>query len=277
MKQFFVALTLLFSLPCFSDTSFVFVVCSYNNEQWIEKNLDSLFSQTYANYRVIYVNDCSTDSTDTAVKNYLAEHNIPENKFLYLHTAQRNYKLHNFYNALHDYCENNEVIVEIDGDDWLANEHVLEILNTLYSTQTIWMTYGGFVSWPQPFKRLKAHAISYEIIKNNNFREFHRKGYIFIALRSFYASLFKMIKKEDLILEDGTFFKEGSDIATMIPMFEMAGERFYQVTDPVYVYNTGTGIHDHQKNKQGQNIISNLVLNKKKYTRLDALPNHSTT
>jgi len=41
------------------EKSMVVIIPSYNNESYCEKNLTSVFSQQYENYRVIYIDDCS--------------------------------------------------------------------------------------------------------------------------------------------------------------------------------------------------------------------------
>src|SRR3990170_5070953 len=41
----------------------VIVIPSYNNGEWCLRNLISAFSQNYTNYRIIYIDDCSTDNT----------------------------------------------------------------------------------------------------------------------------------------------------------------------------------------------------------------------
>ena len=42
---------------------FVVIVPSYNNSEWVERNLRSIFEQKYDNFRVIYIDDASTDGT----------------------------------------------------------------------------------------------------------------------------------------------------------------------------------------------------------------------
>lgn len=43
----------------------------YNSEQFIEKTIKSVLNQTYANWEMIVVDDCSTDSGPDIVKEYL--------------------------------------------------------------------------------------------------------------------------------------------------------------------------------------------------------------
>jgi len=67
---------LFFSIVSNNETPLVILICSYNNEPWIEKNLDSVFCQQYENFRVIIVDDASTDKTLQKYKEYIHNHNL---------------------------------------------------------------------------------------------------------------------------------------------------------------------------------------------------------
>ena len=45
------------------DLHFKIIVPVYNAEKWISKNIESIQAQDYTNYKVIIVDDCSTDDT----------------------------------------------------------------------------------------------------------------------------------------------------------------------------------------------------------------------
>ena len=49
---------------------------SYNTAQYIEKTIKSVLDQTYTNWELLIVDDCSTDNTDEVVKNYLTDKRI---------------------------------------------------------------------------------------------------------------------------------------------------------------------------------------------------------
>src|SRR5690348_10732521 len=51
----------------------VVVIPSYNNKEWYQRNLDSVFSQDYKNFRIIYIDDASPDGTGSLVKAYIRE------------------------------------------------------------------------------------------------------------------------------------------------------------------------------------------------------------
>ncbi|WP_353845132.1 sugar transferase [Ruminococcus sp.] len=52
------------------------IMPSYNTAQYIEKTIKSVLNQTYTNWELIIVDDCSTDNTDDVVKNYLSDKRI---------------------------------------------------------------------------------------------------------------------------------------------------------------------------------------------------------
>ena len=69
-----------------NNKKFVFIVPSYNNEQWIERNMLSMFNQTYTKWRMIYINDSSTDSTHQLFTQLTGGY---KNKITYVLTCKR--------------------------------------------------------------------------------------------------------------------------------------------------------------------------------------------
>lgn len=52
------------------------IMPSYNTGKFIEKSVESVLSQTYENWELIIVDDCSTDNTDDVLKPYLSDARI---------------------------------------------------------------------------------------------------------------------------------------------------------------------------------------------------------
>jgi glycosyltransferase involved in cell wall biosynthesis len=207
----------------------VVVVCSYNNASRYKKNLDSIFSQKYSNYRVIYTDDCSPDGTGKLVSEYIKKHSV-EDKITLIQNENRMYQLYNMWSAIHS-CQDHEIIMIVDGDDYLAHDMVMQRINYEYQTKDILLTYGQF-------KHLRSGKIGFcknfptRIIESKSYR----KGpWISSHLRTFYAGLFKQIQQEDLMRED-KFFQASADQATMIPMLEMADGRVSFIKDILYIY-----------------------------------------
>lgn len=219
------------------NKNFVCIVTSFNNKNngVYQKNLDSIFSQTYQHYRVIYVDDASTDGNYEAVQQYIAEHHV-ENKVTLLHTTQRVGTHKNIWDAAHT-CDPHEIIVIVDGDDWLYDETVLDYLNQIYQDPGIWITYGQFMYWPSN-KRGYVEEIPEYVIDHNSFRQYK---WIVSHLRTFYAGLYQKIHYKDMLMKDGTFIKRAGDVAIMLPMLEMAGQHSAFINKILYVYNGYTG------------------------------------
>ncbi len=247
------------------DKRFVIVICSYNNSEWIKKNLDSVFRQTYKNWRIIYTDDQSTDNTYSFAHAYSHAMNL-HGKVKLIHNKNRKKALANLYHAIH-LCKPNEIVVVLDGDDFLANNNVLAYLNDVYQDPNIWLTYGQFEEYPSGNKGWCV-AMPDEVIANNAFRDFtHGPSH----LRTFYAGLFHKIKKEDL-LYNGDFFAMTYDLAIMYPMIEMARLGHFKFIDEILLtYNTVNSLNDHKVDANLQGQLAQIIRKKDRYEALQAL------
>ena len=249
--------------------NFVIVIPSYNNEKWCKQNLQSVLSQNYSHFRVIYTDDCSSDGTSDLVEEYLAQ-NDPDNKVCFIKNSVRQGALHNLYTMIH-MTNDDDIIVTLDGDDWFPDKDVLTRLNAIYSSGEIWLTYGQFQMHPSR-ARGWASPMPDHIIKNNAFRDFQ---HLPTHLRTFYSWLFKQIKLEDLFYQE-TFYPMTWDMAIMYPMIEMAGERHKFVPEIMYIYNEGNIISDHCVNKPLQAHLAHIIRKKDRYKRLIEKPCNTT-
>lgn len=219
------------------EKPFVLVIASYNNEKYYKGNLDSIFSQEYQNYRVIYIDDASTDQTYSCVKNYIAEKGM-QDKVTLIHNEVNRKALHNLYTAIHS-CNNEEIVVIVDGDDRLTNPLVLSDLNRYYQNDVVWMTYGQYIRYPD-YQIGMCAPVKKSTLKEAKVR-FGKWQYS--HLRTFYAGLFKRIKLEDLMYED-EIFQVTYDLAIMYPMLEMAREHAFFTPEVSYEYNYETPLTD---------------------------------
>jgi glycosyltransferase involved in cell wall biosynthesis len=239
------------------------IIPSYNNRQWYERNLCSVLAQDYHHFRVIYVDDCSSDGTGDLVAKFIADHH--SNHLIHLiRNPVRLGALHNLYNTIHT-CTDYEIVVVLDGDDWLAHNRVLKKLNDVYSNPARWMTYGQYLSWPDNLVGC-SREIPSDIINRNSFREYE---WCTSHLRSFYAWLFKLIKVEDLKDSRGAFYQMVSDQAIMFPMLEMSGHRARFINEVLYIYNAENPINDHKVDRELQRNLETEIRALKPYARLD--------
>jgi glycosyltransferase involved in cell wall biosynthesis len=243
---------------------FVVVIASYNNAQWYKGNLDSVFSQEYDNYRVIYIDDCSPDNTGALVRQYIDDHEQAE-RITLICNKERKRALCNLYTAIMS-CDDDEIIVLLDGDDKFYYPGVLRYLNTVYADPNVWLTYGQFTRYPSNTTGFNK-PIPFEVIQNNSFRSYHPGP---SHLRTFYTKLFKLIDVEDLKFE-GDFFAMTYDLAMMMPMMEMAGFHHKFIPDILYVYNEGNPINDHKVSEELQLKCDRIIRSRSPYQKLTNL------
>lgn len=245
---------------------FAILITSYNNAEWYKANLSSVFDQDYDNYRVIYVDDASDDGTAELVEKYIAERG-QQHRCTLIKNKHRVRALANIYNAVHQ-CEDDEIVFNFDGDDWLAHNQVFAMINEIYQDPQVWITYGQFKNWPTE-QMGYCKPLPDEVVQKQLYRQ---KWWAPGQLRTFYAWLFKKIHLKDLLFEgpyfQGQFFPANSDLAIYYPMMEMAGHRHKFISEVIYIRNVQTPLNDFKANKDVQVLGSALIRAKKKYPLL---------
>jgi len=236
-----------------SEKKFVVCIASYNNEKYYLRNLESVFGQKYSNYRVIYVDDCSKDPTYDLVSDYISKNNLGKKIDLRRRGSNQG-AMKNYYQMIHS-CEDDEIIVMVDGDDWFAHKNVLERLNRAYSHPDVWVTYGRYETFPDkwlcPFR-----AVDKSYLRKGTHR---KKSFRWNHLRTFYASLFKKIPKDRFLDKKNQFFKVGWDVPIMLNLIDLSTDHVYYISEVLYCYNVETPINDHKLYRKEQARVDREV------------------
>lgn len=208
--------------------SFAVFIYGYNNGAFVEKTLRSVFSQAYDAYRVIYVDDASSDGSFEAASDaiYLSGQML---RVTAVRNEERLGQLANLVRAAES-CRKDEIIVVLNGEDWLAHEWVLSTLNQYYADSDLWLTYGQYCEYPT-YKRGSARKV-----RKNEWDKLREAPFVAGHLKTFYAGLFQKVSVEHLT-QHGSFFPAAFDLAVMLPMLEMAQEHFQFLPDVLYVAN----------------------------------------
>lgn len=246
------------------EKSIVIIIPSYNNKEWYHLNLDSILTQQYDNFRVIYFDDASTDGTGSLVTYYLLKHDL-KHKVTFVQNQERVGALANIYFAVTQ-CKPTDIIVLVDGDDWLYHESVLQVVNKLYANPDIWLTYGQYITYPDG-TGYGADPLPTWVFDHHYYRDY---PWVTTHLRSFYAGLFHKVKREDLLYE-GKFYPVAWDLAFMFPMLEMSGPHSHFYPGVLYVYNVQNPLNDIKQHKEFQARLEAYIRTKQRYGRLDAL------
>jgi hypothetical protein len=124
-----------------------------------------------------------------------------------------------------------DVILIVDGDDWLYDKNVLSYLNGVYQDKDVWLTYGQFTS-------LSGRMENYcrPLTDTKTYRRYGK--WTTSHPKTMKRWLWKKIKDYDLRDKNGNYFKRFEDISYMYPAVEMAGLKHIRcISKILYVYN----------------------------------------
>ena len=247
---------------------FKVIVPFYNVEKWIKVCIRSIKAQDYKDFQCVLLDDMSTDSTAKIVREEIG--NDP--RFTFVEVQEKAFALKNIYDgiALSNPAPE-DVIVTLDGDDWLSRRDVLTVLNQVYSTSDCRMTYGSYAEYPSGKKGKFAKKIPEEWIAHKQLRVAPWQA---SHLRTFKYDLWNRIDVKDLQDASGTFYRMAWDLAFMFPMLEMAGQSSVHIGDPLYVYNMSNPLNDHKIDNGLQIKTENEIRQKTPY---DAIPMNEGT
>ena len=107
-----------------SDISII--ICNYNNQSYLKRCLNSIYSQTVNSnkYKVIFVDDASTDSSLSLVSKYLKKRNFT------LVKNKKNLGLIKSCNKALERCRT-KYFVRVDSDDYVSNLFVSKFLKEI--------------------------------------------------------------------------------------------------------------------------------------------------
>ena len=110
------------------------VIPSYNNVDhdrfmW---NIESILQQDYTNYRIVVVDDASSDNTSQALGKHLKWRNISQDKVILVKSTQNLKPMGSIFYGSQKYCKLGEIQYVVDGDDELIGRQVFKVMNAVY-------------------------------------------------------------------------------------------------------------------------------------------------
>jgi glycosyltransferase involved in cell wall biosynthesis len=244
-------------------TQFKLVINCGPCEPFIQQCLHSVRSQTYTAWEAhVTVDACMDNTLSQAIR---AGGHDP--RITIAHNSVRRYVTHNLVAAIrHSDAAPEDVIVILDGDDWFATDHALQIIVDAYKSPDCWMTYGSWISnvmgkngkygglWP-PYPPETT--------------DFRHNRWLGTAVRTWKKWLWDHINDRDLRDDSGEYLRVSEDQAVMLPLLEMAGTaRARHIAAPLMVYNKTT--HYATARTMGGEIVRNshLLESRPSYRRL---------
>jgi glycosyltransferase involved in cell wall biosynthesis len=236
----------------------VILTTTYNCENYVERSLMSIMSQRYDDFKCYITDDLSTDNTVTKVKKFIEK----DDRFVLIENKTKMYQPGNYDQVIRgNYDVNDEdICVEVDGDDWLPDSKVFERVVNHYSDSNVWLANGSFKYHDGRMGFAQPHT---------NFENIRQKTFTLTHMRTWKAFLWKKIKPEDLKDKNGQYWCVAGDLSFMFPMVEMSGPSHYKFMNEInYIYNEGNPLNDHKVNMNKVTEIVNEIRMKKIYEKL---------
>ena len=238
---------------------YIFVTVCYNFDKWIGKCIKSAINQKYKNWEMYVIDDNSSDNSVSVAEKAAGD----DPRIKIIKNAQNMCGVYNktINFVKHAKPNDEDVIVTLDGDDYLLHENVLDSLNKIYSNG-YWLTYGGCThDGSQKFPEGWDTPVNWHTsLRNQRFCLIHLKSHKFF--------LAKNIKNKDLCYRNGQMFKYSDDVIMYIPMAEMSGQkRCFYINDKLYFYNTheNCDFQDKQRVDHINNVIQNDLTRRPQY------------
>lgn len=243
---------------------YIVIVTVRNGAKWIGRCLESIRTQTVRNFECIVVDDCSTDKTGEIAEHFGdPEGGLDDDRFFVQRNTVRRFQAYNTVQAARTYATRPEdVVMLIDGDDWLMNDRAFEVIRAAYKAGA-WMTYGCLIESAGDPTRFGYYP--QKIARESRFRE-----HVWCATppRTFKRFLLDELKDEDFMVE-GKWPEMAGDVCVYMPIMELAAERTVGIREPIYVYNTETPDNEHKIDPYETTRIRDLLLQRPPKKRLE--------
>lgn len=212
-----------------NDKLFTFIVITHDSEESIKQNFLSLINQDYPSFRIVYIDKGSTDGTVEILQKMIDEKNVHE-KVTLLARNKEHEVFESYYNSIHQ-CDDQDVIIHLYGNDWLASNDVLQCLNKIYAKPDVWLTYGQYVDYASYEKGLYNPTPK----KMNYKKKVARAPWINAPLKTFYAGLFKKsgVNKET---SEYYFLSIKSELNLLAPVAEISKAHVQFIPTILYIH-----------------------------------------
>jgi glycosyltransferase involved in cell wall biosynthesis len=222
---------------------FVIVIYAKNCKDTYLNNLESIFSQIYKRYRVIYINDNSSDNTHDKVKEFVNENGILNMKII--NNKQSLGLMQSRFEAYNS-CFSEEVCVFINGHDSFTDLDTLSYLNKVFHEIKILAFFGGkesdinnIVNIDNPIYKLL------DITEKNMNRETYD---YFPELQAVSVNVLKYIGNEHVIDQNGNFYNFNEDYFLFSQVIELIKRNYFINQHRILYYSENNNIFEMQDN-----------------------------
>jgi glycosyltransferase involved in cell wall biosynthesis len=185
-----------------------------------------------------------------------------DDRFVLIRNREKRYQGGNYDLICRDTVGINDedIMVEVDGDDWLPDRNVFQRVVDTYNGGDVWIANGQF-KYKNGAQGFTQPVTDFDNIRKGAFTASH--------LRTWKIFLWRAIPSTDLRDPAGNWWSAACDLIFMWDMLEMAGPDHYKfMTEVNYVYNDGNPFNEHKQYMGYINTMNEFAKNKAPRKRL---------
>jgi len=225
----------------------------WNAENYIQKHILSVAQQEYNNYIHVLIDDASTDNSYQVAKATIDS--LPDTIKSKFRLIKNNENIGAIANQIAgiSHCTPNDIVMLLDGDDWLINNNtIFHYYNDLYS-QGYEFTYGSMWSVVDNIP-LISQDYPIKVKKNKSYRSHLFNWKIpYTHLRTCLANHFLTLDTNKFKV-DGKWMKSGHDNPLFYELIERVDpEKIYCNKEIVCNYNDANPLNDYKIRGEEQN------------------------
>jgi len=195
------------------ETKFVFLIPAYNCEKEIKQTLMTIFSQSYNDWRILFIDDVSSDNTTGVAKELIKSHGY-EGRTCFIKREEKYGEVRNTIEEL-KFIADREVVVRLDAGDWLTDNDTLYYLNQVYKE------HKPAVCWTGQRWAYTNYGISKQMSLQPN-QSVYEHPWVSSHLKTFRASALKKVNPKNFYDDDGNWIMIACDQAVFLPMMHLA-------------------------------------------------------
>jgi hypothetical protein len=239
-----------------NENNIVLITPFRNAKNFLQQCINSVAQQNYRNYKHILLDDHSDDGGLETIK--------ITGKVIAKRNTVRKFAVRNIVDELlNNDFGNDDIICFLDGDDALAHNYVLDIINSAYNKYNCTMTYGGM-------SIMDSNGVINDKYSFNEFSHLRNVTWKAFHFRTFKYNLFKKVVSQDPQLnflkdEDNNFLRMPYDMAILFPIMEVSGfQRVKYISASLYKYRLHNE-NDHVLSQNEQNKGEKIIRNKSSF------------
>jgi glycosyltransferase involved in cell wall biosynthesis len=179
------------------------IVPNYNHEKYLEQRLETIFNQTYPNFEVIILDDCSTDNSRSILSKYAVNAKVSHCIFNEINSGNTFIQWNKGINLA-----KGEYIWIAETDDFCSDNFVEKVIQPLLQDQDVVLSYCQSNKVSENGDVIGNWKAQTDSLNENQFeKDFILDGNIFIEHYLIYKNVIPnasavLIKKEQLKIDD---------------------------------------------------------------------------